>query len=76
MMEFKSDSTWGLSVSYTDLAAAVTSSGGFSEGQENEGCVETMTWPGDQQERKDTISVCDGVFTLEHDWIAVFKKAQ
>jgi len=74
-MEFRSDSTWGLSVSYTDLSTPVISSGRFSVGEIKERCVEVVTWPDGLTDHEDTLNVCDGVYALESgSWIATFEK--
>jgi hypothetical protein len=78
-MEFGSDWTWELSVSPTDLAVPVTSSGGFSIGGIKDECLEVVTWPDGSPDRKSTVNVCDGNFTLDPshaDWLATFKRGQ
>jgi hypothetical protein len=73
------DWTWELSVSHTDLAAPVTSSGGSSIGGIKDECFEVVTWPDGEPDRKGTLNVCDGVYTLDpshSDWVATFKRGQ
>ena len=73
-MEFKTDSTWVLSVSYEDLGAPVTSWGGYTVTGERDGCALYESWPEDSRDDRESNIICNGVLSLRHGWHAVFKK--